>query len=61
VISDAGKRTEKVQISQTPAMTFIARRENEPALYELDANTVKDLRQSAADVKEAAAEPQKKK
>lgn len=50
VVSNDGKRTEKVQIGANS----IARRENESALYELDANAVKDLRQAAADVKEAA-------
>jgi hypothetical protein len=60
VVSNDGKRTEKVQISQTAAMKLIARRENEPALYELADNVVKDLRQAATDVKEAQASPAKK-
>ena len=37
---------------------FIARREGEPSLYELDANAVKDLRQAAGDIRDV--EPEKK-
>lgn len=54
VVSNDGKRTEKVQISATSGANFIARREGETALYELDGNAVKDLRQAAADVREQA-------
>lgn len=45
-----GKRREKVLIAQN-GDRFIARREGEPALYELDAGEVKDLRQAIKDVK----------
>ncbi len=50
VVSNDGKRTEKVQIGANN----IARREGEPALYELEAKTVQDLRQAAGDVREQA-------
>jgi uncharacterized protein DUF4340 len=58
VVSDSGKRTEKVQISQA-GKDYIAKRENEASLYQLDAMTVEDLRKAANDVKEA--QPQAKK
>jgi hypothetical protein len=32
---------------------YIAKRENEPALYELDTNSVTDLEKAAADLKPA--------
>lgn len=63
VVSDGGKRTEKVEIAAAGA-NFIARREGEPSLYELDANAVKDLRQAAGDIREAQPDkkqPEKKK
>jgi hypothetical protein len=50
VVSNDGKRTEKIQIAPAGS-SFIARREGENALYELDAKSVTDLRQTAADVK----------
>jgi hypothetical protein len=63
VVSNGGKRTEKVEIAAAGA-GFIARREGEPSLYELDANAVKDLRQAAGDVRDVQPEknqPEKKK
>jgi hypothetical protein len=51
VVSNGGKRTEKVEIAAAGA-NFIARREGEPSLYELDANAVKDLRQAAGDIRD---------
>jgi hypothetical protein len=57
VVSNGGKRTEKVEIAAA-GTSFIARREGEPSLYELDANAVKDLRQAAGDIRDA--EPEKK-
>ena len=57
VVSNGGKRTEKVEIAAA-GTGFIARREGEPSLYELDANAVKDLRQAAGDIRDA--EPEKK-
>ncbi len=59
VVSDNGKRTEKVQIAQAGA-NFIARREGDASLYQLDAMSVADLRKAAGDIKPAA-EPAKKK
>jgi len=49
VVSNDGKRTEKVQISAA-GDKFIARRQGEDALYQLDASPVKDLRDAAAGV-----------
>src|SRR6202035_4499230 len=63
VVSNGGKRTEKVESAASGA-SFIARREGEPSLYELDANAVKDLRQAAGDVRDVQPEknqPEKKK
>ena len=59
MVSNDGKRTEKVQISQS-GDHFIARREGEPSLYQIDANPVKDLREAAAGVEPAPAETKKK-
>ena len=59
VVSNDGKRTEKVQISQA-GDHYIARREGEPSLYEIDAQPVKDLREAASGVKPAAPETPKK-
>jgi hypothetical protein len=58
VTSNDGKRVEKVLISKQGS-DYIARRENETALYALDAKTVDELSKAAADVKEAP--PPKKK
>ena len=57
VASDSGKRTEKVEIAPAGS-NFLARREGDSALYQLDASAVSDLRKAANDVKPAA--PQKK-
>lgn len=51
VTSDSGKRVEKVQISKN-GNSYFARREGEPALYELDSKAVEELLTAAADVKE---------
>jgi len=58
VTSNDGKRVEKVLISKEGS-DYLAKRENEPALYMLDAKTVDDLSKAASDVKEA--QPAKKK
>jgi hypothetical protein len=58
VVSNGGKKTEKVEISIAGG-GIIARREGEANLYELDANIVKDLRQAASDIREAQAEKKK--
>jgi Domain of unknown function (DUF4340) len=52
VVSNDGKRTEKVEIAPAGS-NFIARRAGETSLYEIDPNVVKDLRSAAADVKPA--------
>jgi len=57
VVSSDGKSTEKLLISKQGS-DYVAQRENEPALYGLDAKTVDDLTQAASDVK--AAPPVKK-
>ncbi len=54
VTSNDGKRVERVLISKNAAK-YIAQRENEPSLYELDSKTVDDLERSAGDVKPAVA------
>jgi hypothetical protein len=50
VTSNDGKRVERVQISKTGNQYF-AKRENEPAVYELDSKGVEELQRAAADVK----------
>lgn len=52
VTSNDGKRVEKVLISKA-ANNYIAQRENEPSLYQLDGKTVDDLVHAASDVKAA--------
>lgn len=51
VTSQDGKVTEKVQICAA-GDHYIARRDGEPALYELEAKSVTDLKKAASDVKE---------
>jgi hypothetical protein len=51
-ITVVSKTTEKVLIAKQGS-DYIAQRENEPALYGLDAKTVDDLSQAASDVKPA--------
>jgi hypothetical protein len=53
VVSNAGKRTEKVEIAQS-GVYWIARRSGEPALYELDGKAIDEIRQAVKDLKEAA-------
>ena len=49
VASNDGKRTEKVQIAAAGS-NFLARRENDSSLYQLEANAVNGLREAAAGV-----------
>jgi hypothetical protein len=56
VTSDDGKRVEKVLIAKN-GENYIAKRENEPALYELSATAIKDLQDAAAGLKPAAPPP----
>jgi hypothetical protein len=62
VTSDSGKRVEKVMLSKD-GEKYLAKRENEPALYDLNASTVTELQKSAADLKPAPvpSSPPKKK
>jgi hypothetical protein len=52
VTSNEGKRAEIVLISKS-GDNYIAKRENEPALYQLDSSSVTDLQKLAAEVKPA--------
>jgi uncharacterized protein DUF4340 len=54
VASNDGKRVEKVLIAKN-GDRYVAKREDEPALYELNAADVTELQKSAADLKPAAA------
>lgn len=51
-VTVTGKTTEKLLIAKQGS-DYVAQRENEPALYGLDAKTVNDLLQAASDVKPA--------
>jgi hypothetical protein len=51
VTSDGGKRVEKVAISKT-GDKFLAKREGEPSVYELESKAVEEIQRAAADVKE---------
>ena len=53
VSSNDGKRREKVLISKYKD-SYIAKRENEPVLYELDSKLIEALQNSAKDLKPAA-------
>jgi hypothetical protein len=53
VVSEAGKHTEKVEIAKS-GDHYIARRENDPTLYELGASAVDDLLKAAQDLKPTA-------
>jgi hypothetical protein len=53
VTSNDNKRVEKVNLRKQGDKYF-AQRENEPSIYELDAQAVTDLQKAASDVKEAA-------
>jgi hypothetical protein len=59
VTSNDGKRVEKVLISKQGS-DYVAKRENEPSLYGLDAKPVDDLTKAASDVKEAPPSSKKK-
>jgi Domain of unknown function (DUF4340) len=58
VTSEDGKRTEKVQIAKS-SDGYIAKRENEPALYRLSSSSIDDLQKAADEMKPAAAAPSK--
>lgn len=52
VTSNDNKRTEKVLIAKS-GESYLAKRENEPSLYQLDAKAVSDIEKSAEDMKPA--------
>jgi len=54
VISQDGKRVERVQISKSGA-NYVAKRENDPALYQLTTAAVEDLQKSVDGIKLAPA------
>jgi hypothetical protein len=54
VTSDEGKRVEKVFIAEY-GNSCIAKRENEPTLYQLDSSLVDALEKSADEIKPATA------
>jgi hypothetical protein len=58
VISNDNKRTEKVLISKSGKI-YVAKRENEPSLYELESSAAEELQKSAGEVKPAAPETKK--
>jgi len=60
VVSNEGKRIEKVAITKQGSQYF-AKRDGDPSIYELDAQPVEDLQKAAAEVKEAAPATGKKK
>ncbi len=60
VISDDGKRTEKVQIAKS-GDHYVAQRDNDPALYELSSASVDGLLKAAQDLKPATTQPTQKK
>jgi hypothetical protein len=53
VVSDDGKRTEKIQIAKS-GDHYIAQRENEPGLYQLDASSIDGLVKAADGIKQAS-------
>lgn len=56
VTSNSGKRTEKVLVSKA-GDKYMARRDNEPSIYEIDATAFQDLQRAAGDVKEPPPPP----
>jgi hypothetical protein len=60
VVTNGGKRTEKVSISKQGTQYF-AKREGEPSIYEVDSKSVEDLQQGANGVRVAAPEQPRKK
>jgi hypothetical protein len=59
VVSNDGKRTEKIQISQS-GDHFVARREGDAALYHMESSAANDLREAASGMKEAPPDTKKK-
>jgi hypothetical protein len=59
VVSNDSKRTEKIQVAKS-GDNYIAKREGEPSLYQLDSKAVSDLQKAAEDLKPAPVENSKK-
>jgi len=59
VASNNGKRVEKVELAKS-ADGYVAQREGEPTLYQLDSGPVQELLKSAGSMKAAPAAPKKK-
>ena len=59
VTSNDSKRIEKLLLSKGDK-TYVAKRENEPSLYEIDAKAVDDITKAASDIKEAPPQAKKK-
>jgi hypothetical protein len=59
VVSNDGKKSETVYIAQA-GDHYLARRDSESSLYQIDAGPIKDLRETLAGVKEATPENKKK-
>ena len=59
VTSNDGKRVEKVVLSKQ-GNDYVAKRDTEPALYQVDGKTVDELEKAASDVKPAETKPAKK-
>ncbi len=60
VVSNSGKRNEKVTITKE-GTKYLAKRQDDPSIYGLDAQAVDDLKKAASDVKEATPPPAGKK
>ncbi|MFL6351888.1 MAG: DUF4340 domain-containing protein [Bryobacteraceae bacterium] len=58
ITSNDGKRVEKVAFAKT-TNGYIARRENEPALYQLDGKPVNDILEASNNIKQTASPPKK--
>lgn len=59
LVSNEGKRTEKVQVAKQ-GNYWIAKRENEPALYEIDGKVMEEIQKAVTGLKEASSAPAKK-
>jgi hypothetical protein len=59
VTSNDGKRVEKVQIAKS-GDSYLAKRDNEPSIYEVDGKRVDEIQRAAADVKPPPPPPAKK-
>jgi hypothetical protein len=58
VTSNDGKRLEKAIVTKQGSQ-YLAKRDGDPGIYELDSKVVEDLQKAASEVKEAQPEPKK--